>query len=428
MSLPTLLVESNAALPLVHVGVSRLTGSLEDPVGKEGATRLLARLMRRSAGGRSADELDTTLDRMGATLGAEVSGSTVSFSGAVISRNLEPFLALLGDVVARPSLDEDEFERLRRETRAELVDALDNDRTLARRWFRKSMFSGHPYGRSAIGTNRTLDSITRDDVRRQLHDTWVQENVVVTFAGDIADAQAENAASQLVSALPAGAARTDDTPDPSGLTGRHLVIVDKPERTQTQILIGTLGTSPHDDDHTALTVANTVFGGTFTARLCQEVRAKRGWSYGAYSSLPYDRRRHAFSMWTFPKASDAAACVALELQMLEDWISKGLRAEELAGAQAYLVNSNAFSVDTAAKRLGLRLDERIYGLPAGYFSEFVDRVKAVTVEEANQAIARRISAKDLLVTVVGTESEIGDEVRAAVGDLASSTVVAFDAE
>src|SRR5690606_30281998 len=117
--------------------------------------------------------------------------------------------------------------------------------------------------------------------------------------------------------------------EPSPRSGRNLVVVDKPERSQTQILIGGLGSSPHDPDHVPLLVANTVFGGTFTARLSEEVRSKRGWSYGAYSSLPYDRRRQAFSMWTFPASTDAAACVALELQLLESWVTEGITEAEL---------------------------------------------------------------------------------------------------
>src|SRR5690606_32750779 len=103
---------------------------------------------------------------------------------------------------------------------------------------------------------------------------------------------------------------------PAPLAAPRVVIVDKPERTQTQILIGCLGTRPSDEDHTALVVANTVFGGAFSARLMQSIRAERGWSYGAYSSLPIDRTRQAFSMWAFPKTGDCAPCVELELAML----------------------------------------------------------------------------------------------------------------
>ena len=85
--------------------------------------------------------------------------------------------------------------------------------------------------------------------------------------------------------------------------GRRLLVVDKPERTQTQILVGTMGTSAHDDDHVPMVVGNAVFGGTFTSRLMKEIRSKRGWSYGASARTGIDRRRQSWVLWTFPAAT-----------------------------------------------------------------------------------------------------------------------------
>jgi zinc protease len=254
------------------------------------------------------------------------------------------------------------------------------------------------------------------------------ENLVFAFSGDIDRPRAEALAEQIKSQIPAGPSPKDETPEPSVIRGRRLTLVDKPDRTQTQILIGCLGTHPRDEDHLALHVANTVFGGTFTARLTQEVRAKRGWSYGAYSSLPIDRRRQAFSMWTFPKAADAAPCIELQLNMLRDLRAKGITKKELGWAKKFLVRSHAFALDTASKRVGLLLDSELYGLPAGYYETYIERIKAVSWDAANAAVASRLSDEDLLVTVVGTAAEIGDAVRGVVTNLASSEVVPFDSE
>ncbi|HWZ88843.1 MAG TPA: insulinase family protein, partial [Polyangiaceae bacterium] len=227
-------------------------------------------------------------------------------------------------------------------------------------------------------------------------------------------------------ALPNGEGLVDTTPEPVAVPGRRLVIVDKPERTQTQILIGCLGSHTRDEDHVALLVANTIFGGTFTARMTQEVRSKRGWSYGAYSNVPFDRRRQTFTMWTFPKADDAGPCLRLELDMLHEFREKGVTKNELSWAKRYLVRSHAFAIDTAAKRVGLELDQALYDLPRDYYSRYLERVQTVTLEECNLAVQKRLSDEDLLVTVVGTESVIGDAVRGAIDRLASSEVVPFD--
>ncbi|HEY3497456.1 MAG TPA: pitrilysin family protein [Polyangiaceae bacterium] len=426
--LPKLLVETSRELPLVSVSIALRTGALEEPPEMEGATRLLARLMRRSAGGRSAEQNDALVESMGASLGAEVTPSTLIFQGAVISRSLERFFEFLLEVIGRATLPEDELQRLKRETEAELVETLDDDRGLARRWFRRRLFEGHPYSRSSGGTLGGLGKTSLEALRALYRRVFVPENIVVSLSGDVTRERAEAFVSALARELVAGPAPRDATPHPTIAPGRRLVFVDKPERTQTQILIGGLGSHPSDPDHFALALANTAFGGTFTARLMQEVRVKRGWSYGAYSSLPYDRRRQAFSLWTFPKASDAPACVALELELLHALREGGITKGELGWARRYLVRSHAFAIDTAAKRAGLALDAELYELPEGYYERYLEHLQAVTLEQANQALRERLSDDDLLISIVGTESEVGAAVREAIPNLAKSEVVRYDAD
>jgi zinc protease len=250
----------------------------------------------------------------------------------------------------------------------------------------------------------------------------------VALAGDVTAERAQRFTDQLASALSRGTRLVDRTPEPSMAPGRRLVLVDKPERTQTQIMIGGLGSHPADPDHFPLALANTAFGGTFTARLMQEVRVKRGWSYGAYSSLPFDRRRQAFSLWTFPKADDAAACIALELDLLHSFRNAGLKKSELGWAKRYLMRSHAFAIDTAAKRVGLKLDSALYELPPGYYENYLETLRGITLEQANEAVKTRLSDENLLITVVGTESVVGQAVRDAIPNLASTSVVRYDAE
>jgi len=420
------LLETSRALPLVTVSVGLRTGALLDPRGKEGTTRLLSRLMRRTGGGLEPHVIDTRIDSLGASLGADVAHSTMVFQATVISRSLDAFVDLLVDVLGRPGLAEAELARLQRETLAELTDSLDDDRGIARRFFRRRFFGDHPYGRSVSGTAKSVPEITPADVRSVYERTFVRDNLVFALSGDLTEARASRIAERIAEALGTGPAPGDATPEPVPVPGRRLVIVDKPERTQTQILIGCLGSHTRDEDHVALLVANTIFGGTFTARMTQEVRSKRGWSYGAYSNVPFDRRRQTFSMWTFPKAEDAGPCLKLELEMLHEFREKGVTKAELSWAKRYLVRSHAFAVDTAAKRVGLALDQTLYDLPEDYYARYLDRISAVTLEQANAAVQNRLSEADLLVTVVGTEANIGDSVRGAIENLSSSEVVPFD--
>jgi zinc protease len=425
---PNVLVEACPELPLVSVLVAQLSGSSEDPAGKEGLAQLTARLMRRTAGGLPQQAVEMRIDSLGASIGIDVGHSSVMLHGTTISRSLDAFADVLIDILARPGLTESDFRRLQRETEAELIESRDDDRTLVRRAFRRYVFDSHDYTRASGGTVHSVNGLAPEDVHVLLGRTLTTGNLLMAFAGDIPPERARTLAGRIAEALKRGPRVADTVGEPTIPRGRRLVVVDKPERTQTQILMGGLGTWPGDSDHLALHVANTAFGGTFTARMTREIRSKRGWSYGAYSNVPFDRHRQAFSMWTFPKADDAAACVRLELDMLSEWHARGITRKELTWAKRYLTRSYAFAVDTPAKRVGLAAESEIYGLPDGYHEEYVDRIQAVTLQQANEAVRTRIDPSSLLVAVVGTAQAVRPALQDAIRDLQSVQIVPFDTD
>jgi zinc protease len=422
-----LFVEENHDLPLVHFQLVLPTGTIADPEGTEGLTRITARMLRRGTRTRSAADIEDLIDGLGAELGVDVATGFMRFSGSALTRSLPAVLALVAEMLAEPTLPAGELSLLLRETEASLLELTDNDQALASMHFRRALFEGHPYGRPSVGTRKSLARVDLEAVHTRYRSGIAGVRPQLALAGDVTRAEAERLYSQLFAGLGAAPGPLASLPELPERHGRKLRIVDKPERTQTQIMIGRLGTHAHDPDHTALVVGNAVFGGTFTSRLMRAVRSERGWSYGASSRLALDRTRDAFSMWTFPQASDAAACVALELTLLEELLERGIDDAELAFAQSYLAKSFAFATDTADKRLEQAVDVQLYDLPADYFTRYVERVRAVTRDEVNAALRARLSAEDLVVAAVATDADIGAALRAPPR-IAEVEVVPFDAD
>ncbi len=421
-------VESSPVVPLVSIVVAIRSGAIADPEGKDGVCRFAARMLRRGADGMSAQEIEATIDRLGAELALDVGPSTMSLHGQVIRRNVEPFIDLITRLLKAPAFDAQEIARLRRETAAELVESRDSDRALANLAFRRALFTGHPYSRSAAGRLSTVNGIERDDVVAAYKKHFVRADMVIGFAGAISEDEAKRFGSKLALSLPEGPKVPMSPPDPVKKEGRHLVFVDKPERTQTQTLIGSLGTWPHDEDHFPLVTATAVLGGTFTSRMMREIRSKRGWSYGTSARLSIERKRHAFTMSAAPASGDCAPCVELELELLRDFVDKGIQQKELGFIKNYLVRSYAFEVDTAPKRLGQAIETELLELPADYHSRYIDHIREVTLERANAAANTRLTSKDVVIIVVGTASDTLEGVKAKIPDLASTTVVPFDAD
>jgi zinc protease len=421
-------VEPSRVLPLVAISIAFHAGAAADPPGKEGLARIALRMLRRGARGRTANEVEDAIDTLGGEVGTDVSYGASWVGGEVILRSLDAYVDLIAGLLAEPAFDEAELGRLIRETQAEIIEARDNDRGLAARALRRVLFADHPYGRRASGTLASVGSIVREDVVAFHRRHMVRANAVVAVSGHIDEAQGQAIAERLLAGLPEGEPTPYDVPPMPATKGRRLVFVDKPQRTQTQLYLGGQGTHPQDEDHIALHVANTVFGGTFTARLMREVRSKRGWSYGASARLPIDRIREAYSVWTAPAAGDAAACLTLELGLLEELRSNGVTTDELTFAQSYLARSQVFDVDTASKRAHQRLESIVLDLPEGYHGRYVEHVRSVTKDQADAAVRRRLSTDDLVIALVGTHADVGAAIEAAIPNLDGVEVVPFDLE
>lgn len=263
----TTFVEPSRDLPLVDVYFITRTGSAYDPDGKEGALNLALRALRRGTRRRTAQEIDAMLDRAGAELATACDASSAMLHLTVIRRNLAPMLDLFAEILTDASLPPDELAQVAREVRADLIDSRDDDRSLAGRFFRRTLFAGHPYGRPSAGTAERVVTLTRDDARAAWDLASRLDNVIIAANGDISDEELDAFARRVSAGLSTAMAPSTAIADPKAPSGRHLVLVDKPERSQTQIFIGGLGTDPRDRDHHALVLGNTVFGGTFTARL-----------------------------------------------------------------------------------------------------------------------------------------------------------------
>jgi len=422
-------VESNTTLPLVAITLTFRVGSVNDPIGKEGLARFVARMARRGAAGKSATELQRTIDSLGADFSSDVGFSTTTFSIEAIRRNLPAVIELIASMLGSPTFADDEIEQLRGEIKSELIEARDNDRGLAGRALRQRLFNDHPYGRPISGRRSSVDGFTRQEVVDFYAKHYGQAHAILAISGHITEVDAHAVAAQLLSNLPQGELLPDSVPDAEPAPPAiQLIVVDKPDRTQTQMYIGTLGTHPRENHFLPLHVSTTVFGGTFTSRLMNEVRSKRGWSYGAYARIGFDRHRDAFTMWTAPAAKDAPDCLRLQLDLLRKWQEKGISQSELAFTKKYLCRSHVFELDTPHKRIVRQMETAIYDLPTDYHATYLPRIKQVSKEAADMAVRERINPNNLVIAVVGTSAEIGKALEDAVGGNVVATTVPWDAE
>src|SRR5262249_35871380 len=197
--------------------------------------------------------------------GTDPPAASTGLQVQAIARHVDDLADLLGRIVGAPTLAENEFTRLIREMDADQLEQRDDDRVLCERALRRAVFADHIYGR--VTTRDSLGKMRVDDVRGFHSRFFTRKNLVVSIAGDVTPEHATRLADRILARVPPGEAVPDPTPEPVQIPARRLFFVDKPERTQTQILIGALGTSAHDSDHIDLVLGDAVLGGSFTSRL-----------------------------------------------------------------------------------------------------------------------------------------------------------------
>src|SRR4051812_30519643 len=156
--------EEDPALPIVYLNVAIKAGYVTDPTGQEGITNFMGEMLLRGTRSKSKEQIDLALDQMGARLAVEARAESLIFRGAVLSSQLEPFLALLEEILTEPTFPEKEVRKLRAELVSAILEELGNDGEVTSRKFARFLFQDHPYGKPVLGTLGDMEKIDRPEL------------------------------------------------------------------------------------------------------------------------------------------------------------------------------------------------------------------------------------------------------------------------
>lgn len=409
---PVWIIETHE-VPLVQVNLLVLAGSGDDQAGRFGTASLVSAMLDEGAGSRSSLAIADEIEFLGATLTATGSFDASAVRLNVPAARLAPALSVMADVALRPTFPESDLERVRKERLTSLLQGRDDPESIAPLAFQRAVFgSSHRYGTAAVGSEASLATLTRDDLRA-FHRRWYQPaNARFVVVGDIsadrAVTQLERAFSGWTNSEPVTRTRVLEAPQ---VGPTQIYIVDHPDAPQSQIRIGSVGVARSTPEFFPLEVLNTILGGSFTSRLNQNLREEHQYTYGASSR--FDMR---LSAGTFVAGAgvqtDKTADALKEFLKELNAITTPVAADELARAKNYLALGFPGDFETT-RDLSVRLEELIiYGLPDQYFSEYVARIQAVSAAAVQNAAREHIQPSHLAIVIVGDRKAIEPGVRA----------------
>jgi len=393
--------------PLVHLELAATNGSLRDPPGKEGVASLTLSMLLRGTTKRSSTEFHRALDNMGAEIHLGKYKESQRIYGICLSEKLPQFLDLIEEMLAYPAFVEEEFNKVRDQVRSSLLDELGSDDDIADRRFQEYMLWGNSYGRMTSGSLESLNRITVGDLREFHRQYFRSGDFVLGASGGFDKKMLEKRMANFLSLLPGGNAEKIEAEAPKFSNGKNILFLDKPNRTQAQIYIGSPGVSFRDKDYFSMLIANHVFGGSsFSARLMKEVREKRGWSYGCYSWFRSGKQPLYFGMHAVPSNKDAIPALKLMVSLFQDYGKNGITKAEFDFAKKSLVNQSAFLQDSLRKRLDNKVTEAVLGLEKGYYDKYQKRLAKITYAQVQGAIRRHVDTSKLFAVVLGSVDQL----------------------
>lgn len=419
------IVARSGSVPLATAVLAVRGGTKLDPPRKAGLTQLSTGMWLSGSPDRSATELAAAFEQLGLSddSGVDVDASRVSITG--LAASLPQGLALMADAVRRPRMDEAQLRRAR-DDMAEAVspDELDSD-ALADKAVDLLVY-GTLSGSIDAADPRTVSRITRADVLRQHERLFRPDNAVLVLTGDVEPQAGFALAEQVFGdwSNPSGAA-----PEPAPVEGSsrgRAVVIDVPDAPLAEVIVAGPATGRSDPERYAVELANSAFGGTYTSRLVQEIRIRRGLTYDVGSTLEQRHRDGMFQARAETPTETAGQVATLMLQQLGELAATGVSSDELGMRKAMLLGDLGRTTETSEDLADLLAHEAIYDRPAGELADYPTRLAAVSDREVRTAAARLADPSKLSVVIVADARRLPGDLRRRFPHLTVVTPATLD--
>jgi zinc protease len=404
----SVIVLEDHRLPRVSLGIGLRRGAASVAPERAGLADFTTELMKRGAGDRDSLELASAIDALGSHLSVSAGWDSIEAQIWGLTRDLDSMIGILADVVLRPRFDEDEAVRTRGELLAAFERAKDNPQYLDRRLTSAALYPGLRAGLPLSGSPETLaalDSAAARDFHAQM---FVPNNAILFASGDLDARELLDRVGVAFGAWPAGEIPDAGPPLPALTpTARRILIVDRPDLSQTQITLAHEGIARTDPDRIAASLLNGALGGSgFSSRLVQRVRADAGLAYGISSGFSLRRGGGTFLVSTSTRVAEVRRVIDLLLVELERARREPPAGLELEEVRALAVGQFALGIETSDAVLGSLVNLNIYGLPEDSLDTYRSRIRSVTAADVERLASTLLHPDRAAIVLVGPAEDL----------------------
>ena len=401
-----------AGSSLVNVHLLVDGGAAAEDEAHGGIAALTAQLLVTGTKRLDASAFAEATERLGIEVSSESSWDSARAAFQSLPQHLDEGLGLLAEMLREPRFDEGEFERLKAERLADILQSRSDPGRLADESFLQHAYAADtPYRRLSAGNPETVETLSRDDVVA-FHDAHYRPGLGhLIIAGSFDDdAVADSVERHLGSWNGVGPGHRTITPRPGG--ARRIVIVDRPESVQSELRVGHIGIDRYDPRYFPAIVMSTVLGGMFGARLNRRLREELGYTYGARSGFDARRSAGVFTAATAVQTDVSAPAISELVALLEAARTAPFDDHELTEARDFQIGIFPLRFESTGGIAAAIEPIAIYGLAEDFWQSYRGKIEAVGVAEAHQAAIELIRPEELLILAVGDAKVIRGDVEA----------------
>lgn len=389
-------------LPMFDIRLTFAAGSSQDG-HQPGLAGLTNALLDQGTTGKSADQIALSLENLGAQLstGSYRDMAVVSLRSLSDPALSEPALQLLTEVIGQPAFRPRDIERLKNQLQAGFEHQQKDPGTLANQALFADLYGDHPYAHPSAGTPDSIRAITRSQLQDFYRRHYSAGNLTLALVGDLDRSRAEQIAERISQALPQGATiPAVAQPAAPSASQRHINF----DSSQTHILLAQLAVERGHPDYPALYLANQILGGSgFGSRLMEEVREKRGLTYGIYSMLSPMQAPGPFMISVQTRAELSQATLEFVQQLLREFVEQGPTADELTTSKREILGSFPLSAASNSAIVGQLGAIGFYGLPLSWQDDFIRDIEQLELATVRDAVQRHLQPDALTIITLGPD-------------------------
>ena len=404
--------------PLIGGRALIRTGSRFELQDKVGLAQLTGNVMR-SGGTKNhpPEELNLILEQNAASIESSINRTAGTVSFSILTEDLDTVFELFAEVIRQPAFDPEQLQLIQNQQRGAIARRNDNPQEISQREFRKLIYGANsPYARTT--EYATLDNITRQDVVDFYRKFVRPENIILGIVGDFETSQMQAMVAEQFGDWQVNTpAPTLEIPTATQEYTNGIFVVDRPNLTQSSVLLGHLGGLLKTPDYPQLSVLNGVING-FGGRLFNEVRSRQGLAYSVYGvwNPNYDYPG-TFTAGGQTQSETTVPFIKSILAELEKVQNELISEEELANAKESILNSFVFNFQNPSQTLSRLMRYEYFGYPEDFIFQYQSGIKATTAEDVQRVAQKYLTLDDMIILVVGNSSNISPSLNSLSSEI-----------